>query len=119
VEQGALRSPPSQHCLPPRPFFRARKQPLSLYEPALGWTQFAKEGVRVNIVAGTHETILEEPIVQVLAQELKICLLEAQVTDSERLDTQSNLFVSDRRSEDFQSASIAGLQPAGSRKWRV
>ncbi|MCI0536518.1 MAG: amino acid adenylation domain-containing protein, partial [Verrucomicrobiales bacterium] len=60
--------------------FRARKQPLSLYDPALGWAQLASEGVRVNIVPGTHETILEEPVVQLLARELKICLLEAQVS---------------------------------------
>jgi thioesterase domain-containing protein len=69
----------------PKPFagritlFRARKQPLLLYDPTLGWGDFAREGVSVNVVPGTHETILEEPVVHVLARELKICLLEAQV----------------------------------------
>jgi amino acid adenylation domain-containing protein len=63
--------------------FRARKQPLSLTDPTLGWGRLAAGGVAVNIVPGTHERMLEEPNVQILAAELKACLAEAQVGYSE------------------------------------
>jgi aspartate racemase len=58
--------------------FRTRKQPILCLDSTLGWGQFAKAGVATNIMPGTHEKMLAEPNVQVLASELKACLAEAQ-----------------------------------------
>lgn len=63
--------------------FRARKQPLSVMDPTLGWGRYAAGGVAVNVMPGTHEKMLEEPNVHVLATELKACLAEAQVDPTE------------------------------------
>jgi amino acid adenylation domain-containing protein len=63
--------------------FRARKQGLMNFDPSLGWAAFTSGGVAINIIPGTHEKMLEEPNVQILAQELKTCLLEAQVRETE------------------------------------
>jgi thioesterase domain-containing protein len=68
----------------PRPYpdritlFRARKQPLLNLDPALGWGDLTSDSVAVNIIPGTHEKMLEEPHVEILAAELKACLVEAQ-----------------------------------------
>jgi thioesterase domain-containing protein len=58
--------------------FRARKQPLMSLDPTLGWSRLAEGGVALNVIPGTHEKMLEEPNVQILATELKACLAEAQ-----------------------------------------
>jgi amino acid adenylation domain-containing protein len=58
--------------------FRARKQPLLSLDPSLGWDRLAQEGVAVNVIPGTHENMLEEPNVHILAAELEACLIEAQ-----------------------------------------
>lgn len=58
--------------------FRARKQPLSRFDPTLGWGDLAAGGVTVNVIPGSHEKMLEEPNVHILATELKACLVELQ-----------------------------------------
>jgi amino acid adenylation domain-containing protein len=40
----------------------------------LAWSSLAQGGLEVRIVPGNHLTIVEEPLVQVLAQELQGCL---------------------------------------------
>jgi len=73
----------------PQPFsghitlFRARKQPLLCLDPTLGWAALAQQGVAVNVIPGTHEKMLAEPNVQILAAELKLCLVEAQSPTAE------------------------------------
>lgn len=64
--------------------FRARKQPLLCVDPTLGWSSLAGQGVAVNVIPGTHEVMLEEPNVRILAAALTTCLLEAQATRHER-----------------------------------
>ena len=59
--------------------FRSRKQPLMRFDPTLGWGDFSRGGLTVNIIPGTHEEMLEEPNVHVLATELKALLAEAHV----------------------------------------
>ncbi|MHC1763528.1 MAG: amino acid adenylation domain-containing protein [Verrucomicrobiia bacterium] len=58
--------------------FRARKQALLCVDPTLGWGDLAEKGVAVNVIPGTHEQMLEEPNVHILAAELKRRLIEAQ-----------------------------------------
>ncbi len=59
--------------------FRTRVHPFFCsYDPAFGWTELARDGVTVKIIPGGHESILEEPNVQVLARELTACLARVQ-----------------------------------------
>jgi amino acid adenylation domain-containing protein len=59
--------------------FRAAAQPLfRLQAPDLGWRGVARGGLRVVVVPGTHDDLLGEPGVQVLAESLKSCLEEAR-----------------------------------------
>jgi thioesterase domain-containing protein len=51
---------------------RTRGYPLFCsFDRAHGWSRFARGGVEVHIVPGTHETLMVEPHVAPLAQELK------------------------------------------------
>jgi len=51
--------------------FRAIEKPAAgRADPALGWGPLAAGGVEVVEVPGTHDTILDEPAVQVLAERL-------------------------------------------------
>lgn len=51
---------------------RVIKQPRNrISSKDLGWGRLARGGVDVRIVSGTHETLLREPHVRVLADELK------------------------------------------------
>lgn len=60
--------------------FRTRVHPfICSFDPAFGWREFAGDGVTVRIVPGRHESILEEPHVQVLARELSACLENSQL----------------------------------------
>lgn len=70
--------------------FRAKKQPLFCVDPALGWEKLAREGVAVNVIPGTHEKMLQEPNVQILAAELRACLAEAQSGDEPEEDVEEN-----------------------------
>jgi thioesterase domain-containing protein/acyl carrier protein len=55
--------------------FRTRVHPFFCsFDPTFGWAELAQDGVTVKIVPGGHESILEEPNVQVLARELAACL---------------------------------------------
>jgi thioesterase domain-containing protein len=61
--------------------FRAQKQPLNrIRDKELGWGRLANGGVDLHYVPGKHGvSVLQEPNVQVLAMEIKKCLLEAGV----------------------------------------
>lgn len=50
--------------------FRARKQPLRITDPSLGWNIVAPGRVHVEVIPGTHETMVTEPHVQVLAEKV-------------------------------------------------
>jgi amino acid adenylation domain-containing protein len=45
-----------------------------LSEPSCGWSQFSKGTVEVHVVPGDHHTMVNPPHVQVLAEQLKVCL---------------------------------------------
>jgi amino acid adenylation domain-containing protein len=55
--------------------FRAKKQPLSNLDPALGWSLFAKGGVDLHVIPGGHEALLQEPNVRVVAEQLQARLV--------------------------------------------
>lgn len=59
--------------------FRTRGHSLLCsFDDAYGWRDLAADGVTVRIVSGAHETIMDEPHVQSLAEELRGCLAETQ-----------------------------------------
>jgi thioesterase domain-containing protein len=43
-------------------------------EPTLGWAELCTQPLNVQMVAGYHETMLDEPHVQDLARHLKTCI---------------------------------------------
>jgi thioesterase domain-containing protein/acyl carrier protein len=43
-------------------------------DPSMGWCQFSAQPVEVYTVPGTHETLIFEPHVHVLAEQLRACL---------------------------------------------
>ncbi|MBJ7899312.1 MAG: non-ribosomal peptide synthetase [Cyanobacteria bacterium RI_101] len=51
---------------------------LGYVDPLLGWGALAQEGVEVHYFPGEHTTILREPFIQPVAQELKLALDRAQ-----------------------------------------
>ncbi len=53
--------------------FRARNRPPVTLDPTLGWSSCAKE-VEIKVLPGAHETILNEPHVDSLAQALTAVL---------------------------------------------
>jgi amino acid adenylation domain-containing protein len=58
--------------------FRSRGHPLLCsFDPQYGWGDLAAGGAVVKIVPGAHESILEEPHVRVVAEELNRSLREA------------------------------------------
>ena len=49
--------------------FRTSIHPfLSSFDPACGWREFARGGVTVHVMPGTHESILNEPHVRAVAE---------------------------------------------------
>jgi hypothetical protein len=73
----------------PRPYsgrvalFRARSQPLLRWqEPLMGWQELLTGSVEPRIIPGTHDTILTEPGVEVLARELEATLARASKAPS-------------------------------------
>lgn len=59
--------------------FRSRiHQFVCSFDPDCGWSELARGGVRLNVVGGPHEGILEEPYVRQLASEFAKCLQTAQ-----------------------------------------
>jgi thioesterase domain-containing protein len=56
----------------PITLFRTRAHPfICSFDPTFGWCDYALGGVTVKIVPGAHESILEEPHVWFLAEEMK------------------------------------------------
>jgi amino acid adenylation domain-containing protein len=56
-------------------FFRASEQLADIsQDPAKDWRNLAADGVEVHVVPGNHYTMLREPLVQVMAEWLKVCL---------------------------------------------
>ncbi|RKZ39029.1 MAG: non-ribosomal peptide synthetase, partial [Candidatus Parabeggiatoa sp. nov. 3] len=43
-------------------------------EPTWGWSQYAEGSVNIQVVPGSHFTMMSQPNVQVLAEKLKVCL---------------------------------------------
>ena len=58
--------------------FRAMEESIDDIDPAPLWRQLAKGGVTVHATPGNHITLLSEPHVSVLAEELKKSLEKAQ-----------------------------------------
>jgi thioesterase domain-containing protein/acyl carrier protein len=59
--------------------FRVRA--MSLFraaDPDMGWGKLAEDGVDARMISGGHNTILEQPYVQSLAEQLTLCLEAAQ-----------------------------------------
>ena len=62
--------------------FRSKAHPLLCsFDAKYGWGDLVRGGVHVKVVSGPHDSILEEPYVQSLAEELKRCLERAQKTE--------------------------------------
>jgi thioesterase domain-containing protein len=58
--------------------FRARTAPFfHSYERDLGWSSLARGGVRVKVIRGNHLSIIREPYVRELADQLTVSLDEA------------------------------------------
>jgi thioesterase domain-containing protein len=58
--------------------FRAKKQGLSNFAHTLSWDVLAGERVNVTVVPGTHESMLQEPNVQIVAAKLRDMLNAAR-----------------------------------------
>jgi thioesterase domain-containing protein len=58
--------------------FRAKKQGLSNFNHALGWDALVGDRVQVTVIPGSHESMLQEPNVQIVAAKLRALLDEAQ-----------------------------------------
>jgi len=73
---------PSAEFVPPTyrgaiAVFRVRRQPLTRIRDAqLAWGRLTTGGIEVKIVPGKHGTVLKEPNVRGLAEELKKHLLD-------------------------------------------
>jgi len=57
--------------------FRAKKQGLSNFTHTLGWDVLAEDRVNVTVIPGTHESMLQEPNVQIVASKLRALLEES------------------------------------------
>lgn len=65
--------------------FRASERQLEPGgDPYLRWGEVSRGGVEVHEVPGGHLTILTEPNVRVLAEKLKVCLVQAQAEPPNR-----------------------------------
>jgi amino acid adenylation domain-containing protein len=58
--------------------FRAKKQGLTNFNHTLGWDALVDDRVQVNVIPGTHENMLQEPNVQIVAAKLRHLLDAAQ-----------------------------------------
>ena len=65
--------------------FRARKQGLSHFSHTLGWESLVGDRVHVTVIPGTHENMLQEPNVQILANKLRGLLQESAMASEEEL----------------------------------
>ena len=48
------------------------------YDPTFGWGDIITGELEMNYIPGSHISILDEPNVNILAKELKICLEKTQ-----------------------------------------
>ncbi len=59
--------------------FRASTQPLGIHpDPTLGWSELIDGELEIHEVTGLHGTIVAEPHVQFLAEELRACIAKAK-----------------------------------------
>jgi amino acid adenylation domain-containing protein len=58
--------------------FRAGDRPLDAAGETLGWEALAADGVSLRVIPGDHYTIVRQPHVATLANQLRACLDEAQ-----------------------------------------
>ena len=58
--------------------FRAKKQGLSNFNHTLYWDALVGDRVSVTVIPGTHESMLKEPNVQIIAAKLRSLLEQAQ-----------------------------------------
>lgn len=59
--------------------FRSSREPLGgLRNPYAGWNEYLVNGLEVCEVESNHDNILLEPQVQLVAEQLRICLNQAQ-----------------------------------------
>jgi thioesterase domain-containing protein len=66
--------------------FRPSQQPTGCYHNAeMGWGGLAAEGLEVYEVPGKFASIILEPSVRVMAEQLQACLREAQTTTSSQV----------------------------------
>jgi len=66
-------------------WFRASEQALrGLDNPQDDWSKWAAAGVEVHEIDGDHGSIMKEPMVSVLAQQLRACLQKAQQESLQR-----------------------------------
>ena len=56
--------------------FRARKQPLRISDPSLGWNVIAPGRLKINVIPGTHESMVTDPNVQILANKIRETICE-------------------------------------------
>lgn len=76
--------------------FRASNQPLGIQpDPTLGWGPFVAGGIEIHEVPGFHGSIVTEPFVQNLAEELNKCFALAQL-ESTQTDSPSELVEEDK-----------------------
>ena len=76
-----------KNCVP-RPYggratlFRSRRQrTFSSHDPEMGWGQLSCGGLKIVVIPGDHDHLLNEPFVGVLATKLRACLHEARADD--------------------------------------
>jgi thioesterase domain-containing protein len=68
--------------------FKARSQPLVCRHGAdLGWGRLAGGGLTTRIIPGTHDSILKEPHVRLLAEEFKAAMAVQPVMEESRSST--------------------------------
>jgi aspartate racemase len=70
----------------PRPYkgrvivFRANRQPLGIHpDPTLGWSKLVEGELDIQEVPGYPIGMLSEPRVQIVAEQLRVCIHKAQV----------------------------------------
>ncbi len=52
----------------------------------MGWSRLAGEGLEIRHVPGNHITLIQEPHVRELAEQLEACLQRAQAVGVDRRD---------------------------------
>jgi thioesterase domain-containing protein/acyl carrier protein len=95
ARERAVLSYKPQSCLGRITLFRASQldpetiralqiQGVDFEDPTLGWGALSEEAVDVSYIPGFHETIVFEPNVRVLAEQLKKCIDRLALNDTER-----------------------------------